>query len=129
MRACEKRRQRRGRHEIGEGSRRIGRGDTEEIARVSRERRTHRNDDVLVGGGDRLSRSIHALLDHDRYTRAVGVVKDLDLTKPGHVGDPQELDRDVRGYADGRPTRESGRGSRQRNRDKQTALQQRRAAN
>jgi hypothetical protein len=68
------------------------------------------------------------LPDHDRRTRAVGVVKDFDLTEPRHIGDPHELDRDVRAYADGRTTRESGRSSRQRNRDKQKALQQRRAA-
>ena len=129
MRAREERGQRCGRDEIGEGSRRIGRGDSEEIACVSRERRTHRKDDILLGGGDRLSGSIHVLSDHDRRTRAVGVVEDLDLTEPRHVGDPLELDTDVWAYADGRPTRESGRSSRQCNRDKQKAPQQRRAAN
>ena len=129
MRAREERGQRCGRDEIGEGSRRIGRGDSEEIACVSRERRTHRKDDILLGGGDRLSGSIHVLSDHDRRTRAVGVVEDLDLTEPRHVGDPLELDTDVWAYADGRPTRESGRSSRQCNRDKQKAPHQRRAAN
>ena len=129
MRAREERRQRRGRHEIGIVSRRIGRGDAEEIARVSRERRTHRNLDVLLGCGDRPSGSIHALPGHDRGTRAVGVVEDLDLTEPRDVGDPPELDLNVRGHGNRRPTRELGRSSRQRNRDKEKALQQRRAAN
>jgi hypothetical protein len=69
------------------------------------------------------------LPDHDRRTRAIGVVKDIDLTEPRHVGNPHELDRDVRAYADGRSTRESRRSSRQSNRGKQKALQQRRAAN
>src|SRR5262249_16829222 len=97
----------------------------EEIARVSRECTTHRNDDVLLRGGDRLSGSIHPLPGHDRRTRAVRIVKDLDLTEPRHVGDPHELDRNVRAYADGRTTRESGRSSRQGNRDKEYAPQHR----
>jgi len=129
MPAREERRQRGGRHEIWEGSRRIGRSDAVEISRASRERTTQRNDDVLPSGGDRRSGSIHALPYHDRRTRAVGVVKDFDLTEPRHVGDPPELDRDVRAYADGRPTRESGCSSRQRNHDKQKAPQYRRTVN